>query len=56
MWSQNNAGRRLEVQHIPELVDRVLNLALTPANIKAGFNAAGTCPLNVDIFTNLIVG
>lgn len=53
MWTQNNAGRIFEIQHIPEVIDRVLNLALTPANIKSGFIATGICPLNVDIFTDV---
>lgn len=50
MWSQNNSGKVFEIHHIPELVDRVLRLALTTGNVMAGFSATGIYPLNVDIF------
>lgn len=51
-WMRNHVGNPLEIRHIPAIVESVLDLALTPKNIKAGFQASGICPYNPDIFTD----
>jgi len=51
-WQKNNAGKVLEIRYIPGLVRSVLDLALTPRNIKAGFLSTGICPYNPDIFAD----
>ncbi|XP_018405552.1 PREDICTED: uncharacterized protein LOC108781928 [Cyphomyrmex costatus] len=49
-WQIANAGKAVEIRHIPGLACKALDQALTPANIKAGFTATGICPLNRNIF------
>lgn len=49
-WSMNQAGKLIEIQHVPEIVDRCLDLAFTAKNIKSGFNATGIFPMNPNIF------
>lgn len=51
-WMRNNAGKALEVRHIPDLVKFVLNSALVPRNIVSGFEATGICQFNPDVFTD----
>lgn len=49
-WQKNNAGKYLDIRHIPGLVRSTLDLALTSKNIKAGFCATGIAPYTIRIF------
>ncbi|XP_031639161.1 uncharacterized protein LOC116351222 [Contarinia nasturtii] len=50
-WQTANAGKALDIRHIPGLVCAALDQALTPANIKSGFIKTGICPLKRNAFT-----
>lgn len=52
-WCKNNAGKVLEIQHVAGIVDKCLNLGLTPKNIKSGFEVTGIYPFNPDVFAEL---
>lgn len=52
-WMRNHAGKPLEIRHITGIVKATLDLALTPRNIKSGFEKTGICPFNSDIFTDV---
>lgn len=51
-WQKTNANKVIEIRHITSLVRKTLDLALTPRNIKAGFQATGISPYNPDIFVD----
>ncbi|XP_018302157.1 uncharacterized protein [Mycetomoellerius zeteki] len=51
-WQKNNANKVIEIRHIASLVQKALDLALTPCNIKAGFQATGISPFNPNAFTD----
>lgn len=44
-WQKTNANKVIEIRHITSLVRKTLDLALTPRNIKAGFQATGISTL-----------
>lgn len=48
-----NQARPLTIYDIPAVVNIALPNAITPQNIKAGFQAAGISPFNRNIFTDL---
>ncbi|XP_018360611.1 PREDICTED: uncharacterized protein LOC108759603 [Trachymyrmex cornetzi] len=50
--AKNNANKVIEIRHIASLVQKALDLALTPRNIKAGFQATGISPFNPNVFTD----
>lgn len=50
-WGKNNVAKVIEIRHIPGLVRLTLDLALTPHNIKSGFEKTGIFPFNPDKFT-----
>lgn len=43
-WLKNNAGRVLEICHVPSIVDKCLDLGATPKNIK-GFSSDWCVPI-----------
>lgn len=49
-WLTQNAGKVLEMRHIPGLVTNALGKALAPQNIKSGFECTGIFPFQPDIF------
>lgn len=49
-WQMANAGKAIEIRHISGVVCKVLDQALTPANIKAGFAKTGICPFDRNAF------
>lgn len=51
-WQKNNANKAIEIRHIASLVRKTLDLALTPRNIKPGFEATGISPYNPNVFTD----
>lgn len=50
-WGKTHGTEPILMRHLVGLVSQTLDLALTPANIKAGFRASGICPYNSCIFT-----
>lgn len=50
-WMKSNVGKVLQVRHIPGIVCKTLDLAVTPHNIKSGFRDTGIWPYNPNIFT-----
>lgn len=51
-WMLNNPGKTMTIYDIPAIVGQAYPLALSPANIQAGFRATGTYPINRTIFTD----
>lgn len=49
-WMKGNAGKEVQIQHIPKVIDECLDLAVTSSNIKAGFRATGIWPYNPAVF------
>jgi len=51
-WQKNNANNVIEIRHIASLVRQTLDLALTPRNIKARFQATRISPFNPNVFVD----
>lgn len=51
-WMRENAGRALEILHIPMLVKTALLKGATAENIVSGFKATGISPFNPHIFSD----
>lgn len=49
-WLTNNAGKVLEIRHIPMLVGQALLKSLTAETIQSGFRCTGIYPFTPDIF------
>lgn len=49
-WMTTHPGSTMTIYDIPNVVSTSFPLAVTPANILAGFRAAGISPFNRDIF------
>ncbi|XP_066950693.1 uncharacterized protein [Macrobrachium rosenbergii] len=49
-WMTDHPGSTMTIYDIPGIVSTAMPLAVTPANILAGFRSAGISPFNRDIF------
>lgn len=49
-WSKSNAGRAVEIHHVPALADKTMDESMNKKNIKAGFHRTGIYPLNRNKF------
>lgn len=52
----NHAGSTMTIYDIPGIVNTILHLAASPANIKAGFQVSGIYPYNQRIFEDFMPG
>lgn len=52
-WMLNNPNHTMTIYNIPQVVAVAYPLAITSANIQAGFKCTGIFPFNKDIFTDL---
>lgn len=51
-WRKTHAGERMNIYHLPGLVQKALPLAATSSNIQAGFRCSGIYPFNRFIFAD----
>lgn len=51
-WITNNPGKKVQIYTLPQIVDSILPLALTPSNIKHGFECTGIYPFNPTTFSD----
>lgn len=49
-WVTNHPGQTMTIYDIPGIVNSSLHLAVSPGNIKSGFQVSGIYPFNRDIF------
>lgn len=49
-WTLSHAGKILEIQYLPGIIEKCLDMAVTPGNVKSGFKSTGISPFDPDIF------
>lgn len=50
---RNHPGKTMSIYDIPNIVANAMPLALTAANIQAGFRKTGICPFNRNLFNEI---
>ena len=52
-WMRSNPGKTVTIYEIPSIVNDAHMVAMTPANVLAGFRSTGIFPYNRDLFTEI---
>ncbi|KAL0812034.1 hypothetical protein ABMA28_009428 [Loxostege sticticalis] len=52
-WVRNHAGKTMSIYDIPGIIKTAMPIAVTQANIQAGFSKTGIYPYNRDIFQEI---
>lgn len=52
-WKRANMNVTFDLHHVPLILDKCLDIAVTPKNIKAGFKASGIFPFDANAFTEV---
>lgn len=52
-WKRANMNVIFDLHHVPLVLEKCLDVAVTPKNIKAGFKASGIFPFDANAFTEV---
>lgn len=52
-WKRANMNVIFDLHHVPLILEKCLDVAVTPKNIKAGFKASGIFPFDANVFTEV---